>query len=205
MNPAPSFGKHGARSPVSRRLPSRVMASTSCLRVAVARCVIASPCAPAASQRSARSTSEDSGTKYGSRVAITKLWRSPGGGANSGILKRQRRARRLAVALEHAPGDALRTRRSRPRRSCDRGCRRNPLPSRRRTGSGTDPPLGTRWRCGHPYIRPTCRTDCPLRSAALSVCPSSSCRRDRTRRTRSRRRVSGLSSSGPPCPPRYSR
>ncbi len=59
MRPAPSFGKQGARSPTRSRLPSRVVASTSCLCVPATRCWIASPCAPAASHCSARPTSAE--------------------------------------------------------------------------------------------------------------------------------------------------
>src|SRR5262245_7375794 len=85
MSPAPSFGRHGERSPTSKRLPSRVIASTSCLRAPAARCPTASACAPAASHCSARATSEDGGGGEGggSCVAICwRLWRI--GGARAG-------------------------------------------------------------------------------------------------------------------------
>src|SRR6185503_17416443 len=90
MRPAPSFGKQGERSPTSRRLPSRVIASTSCFRAPAARWPTASECAPAASHCSARATSEDGGVGegVGSCVAIVTIMAH-----RRRVSRRQRRAR----------------------------------------------------------------------------------------------------------------
>ncbi len=53
----PSLGRCGARSPTRRRLPRRVIASTSCRRTPATRLSIASPWRPDRSNCSARNTS----------------------------------------------------------------------------------------------------------------------------------------------------